>query len=180
MDEEISQREARQYKQQGNTLFVEGNYLGAISMYDKALEALNDKTNREMAIYFCNRAACNLKLGEYESTILDCDYSIDINPMYVKAYVRRYQAEEEIGKYHDCVKDLEKILEMDSTHEIANKELPRMKVLSNQQMEKEKDEMMGKLKELGNNILGKFNLSLDSFKMDKDPKTGGYNISMKK
>lgn len=37
--------------------------------------------------------------------------------------------------------------------------------------------MLGKLSELGNTILGKFGLSLDNFKAQKDPATGSYNIS---
>ena len=37
--------------------------------------------------------------------------------------------------------------------------------------------MLGKLKELGNGILGKFGMSLDNFKAEKDPATGSYNIS---
>lgn len=34
----------------------------------------------------------------------------------------------------------------------------------------------GKLKDLGNNILGKFGMSLDNFKAEQDPATGGYSI----
>ena len=37
--------------------------------------------------------------------------------------------------------------------------------------------MLGKLKDLGNSILGRFGMSLDSFKATKDPTTGSYNIS---
>jgi len=43
------------------------------------------------------------------------------------------------------------------------------------QQEKEKDEMLGKLKELGNGILGKFGLSTDMFKFDQQ-EGGGYNM----
>jgi hypothetical protein len=42
--------------------------------------------------------------------------------------------------------------------------------------EKMKEEMIGKLKELGNSLLGKFGLSLDNFKAEQDPQTGGYSI----
>ena len=37
--------------------------------------------------------------------------------------------------------------------------------------------MLGKLKDLGNTILGKFGLSLDNFKAKKDESTGAYSIS---
>lgn len=45
-----------------------------------------------------------------------------------------------------------------------------------ERQEKMKEEMMGKLKDLGNTLLGKFGLSLDNFKAEKDPGTGGYSI----
>jgi hypothetical protein len=37
----------------------------------------------------------------------------------------------------------------------------------------------GKLKDLGNSILGKFGLSLDNFNFAKDPATGSYSVNMK-
>ncbi|GIX64882.1 tetratricopeptide repeat-containing protein [Babesia caballi] len=44
------------------------------------------------------------------------------------------------------------------------------------ELEKEKEEMIGKLKNLGNSLLGKVGLSLDNFKVNKDHATGSYNI----
>lgn len=43
------------------------------------------------------------------------------------------------------------------------------------QQGKEKDEMLGKLKDLGNSLLGKFGLNTDMFKFDEQP-GGGYNL----
>jgi hypothetical protein len=38
----------------------------------------------------------------------------------------------------------------------------------------------GKLKELGNSVLGRFGMSVDNFKAVKDPNTGSYSISFQK
>ena len=35
----------------------------------------------------------------------------------------------------------------------------------------------GKLKDLGNMVLGKFGMSVDNFKAVKDPATGSYSIN---
>ena len=40
--------------------------------------------------------------------------------------------------------------------------------------------MLGKLKDLGNSVLGRFGMSLDNFKAEKDPNTGSYNISFQR
>ena len=37
----------------------------------------------------------------------------------------------------------------------------------------------GKLKDLGNTVLGKFGMSLDNFNAVKDPATGQYSINFK-
>lgn len=45
-----------------------------------------------------------------------------------------------------------------------------------EQFEKEKAELMDKLKGFGNWALGKVGLSLDNFKLEQNSETGGYNI----
>ncbi len=52
----------------------------------------------------------------------------------------------------------------------------RLQRLYDEKMAKMKDEALGKLKELGNTILGNFGMSLDNFKMVQDPNTGSWSI----
>lgn len=47
------------------------------------------------------------------------------------------------------------------------------------QQDKEKDEMIGQLKELGNGILGKFGLSTDMFKFEQQ-EGGGYGLKFER
>jgi hypothetical protein len=52
----------------------------------------------------------------------------------------------------------------------------RLEAESEERMTKMKDEALGKLKQLGNSILGNFGMSLDNFNMKQDEKTGSWNI----
>ena len=47
--------------------------------------------------------------------------------------------------------------------------MPRLEAAAAAKLEQQKEEMLGKLKELGNGILGKFGMSLDNFKARLDP-----------
>lgn len=77
----------------------------------------------------------------------------------------------------------DKILDYKEAHRLypeeplPYKEMQRLEPLAKAQQEQEMKEMLGKLKEFGNAILGKFGLSTDNFKVTKDEKTGSYSIN---
>ena len=49
-----------------------------------------------------------------------------------------------------------------------------------QEREREKEEMMGKLKEVGDKFLGWFGLSTDNFKFEKQGEQGGYGLKFER
>lgn len=59
-----------------------------------------------------------------------------------------------------------------TVHQMLRSLPPRVELAK----KREVDEMMGKLKELGNGILKPFGLSTDMFKMKQDEKTGGWSV----
>jgi len=69
-----------------------------------------------------------------------------------------------------------KVLELDPTSSWAASTIARLEPIAQARQEKLKEEMLGKLKDLGNTLLGKFGLSLDNFKTEQDPATGGYSV----
>jgi hypothetical protein len=72
------------------------------------------------------------------------------------------------------------VVALEPTNAEAVAAAKRLQVESDQKFEQQKEEMLGKLKDLGNGLLGKFGLSLDNFKATKDPKTGSYSIAFNK
>ena len=87
------------------------------------------------------------------------------------------------------------VLELDSNNTVAASTARRLTPIVEAKREAMKEEMMGarmrctcfpactngpsagKLKDLGNSILGRFGISLDNFKAVQDPATGSYSIS---
>nr|GMC58381.1 tetratricopeptide repeat protein 1 [Ipomoea batatas]GMC63357.1 tetratricopeptide repeat protein 1 [Ipomoea batatas]GMC68562.1 tetratricopeptide repeat protein 1 [Ipomoea batatas] len=118
--------------------------------------------------------------GKYTETINECTKALELNPTYVKALLRRAETNEKLEHYDEAIKDMTKILELEPSHDQARRAIVRLKPLADEKREKMKEEMIGKLKDMGNSILGKFGMSVDNFKAVKDPNTGSYSISFQK
>jgi hypothetical protein len=71
-------------------------------------------------------------------------------------------------------------VELEPSDRRAKSELERVEGLVKARDEALKSEMLGKLKDLGNSLLGKFGLSLDNFKAVQDPATGSYSINFQR
>ncbi|CAG9135772.1 hypothetical protein JYU34_004828 [Plutella xylostella] len=74
---------AEALKNEGNELMKAERHREALDKYSKAIEL--DPRN---AVYFCNRAAANFKLGEHETAVADCTAALALQPDYGKAHGR--------------------------------------------------------------------------------------------
>jgi len=184
---------AKQCKQKGNDEYKAGQLEEAVRSYTQAVALCPDteESKKDLAIYHCNRAACYVMLEQYDSAVKDCSVAIDLNPGYLNAYLRRGRAyvvlialtdklDEKVRNSRSALEDMQKVLELNPQHTEAREETQKLEAEEKKLLEQQKDEMLGKLKDLGNGILGKFGLNLNNFKTVQDPKTGGYSVNFQK
>ncbi|GFR49840.1 hypothetical protein Agub_g11781 [Astrephomene gubernaculifera] len=177
-EEDAAERAARAeaLKREGNELFGRGEWDAAAAKYNEALDAAPAAALKERAIYFANLAACNIKTQQYAAAVQSCTEALQLDPSYKKAYMRRCEAFERLDELDHALSDAKKLLELAPDSSWAKSKVAALQPVVDERTEKLKTEMLSKLKDLGNTILGKFGLSTDNFKFDKDPNTGSYNI----
>lgn len=133
--------------------------------------------NRPRAVYHANRAACYMGMERYQEAVEDCTDAIAADDGYAKAYLRRGAAREKLQDLEGALADNEKVAdELEPGHAQAAAAVARLRPAVERKRDEMKEEMMGKLKDLGNSILGNFGLSTENFKAEKDDATGSYNI----
>ncbi|XP_061964390.1 uncharacterized protein LOC133688794 [Populus nigra] len=175
--------EGNEAKLEGNRLFGNGQYEEALLQYELALQVSPQDVPSSVelcSICHFNRGVCFLKLGKYEDTIKECSRALELNPSYMKALVRRGEAHEKLEHFEEAIVDMKKTLEFDPSNDQAKKTIRRLEPLAAEKREKMKEEMIGKLKEMGNSLLGRFGMSIDNFKAVQDPNTGSYSISFQR
>ncbi|KHN79122.1 Tetratricopeptide repeat protein 1 [Toxocara canis] len=159
-EEERIQRkdESGKMKSEGNRRFGEGNWHEAAELYTKALDCCPLVFASERSVYLSNRAACYIKLSDWDAAIKDCTEAMELGALNEKPLERRahcYSQTEE--NYDRALQDYEELM----------KRYPN------------KEDMLAKLKDLGNMCLRPFGLSTDNFQLTPQP-GGGYSISIKK
>ncbi|GAA5892517.1 uncharacterized protein JCM6883_007385 [Sporobolomyces salmoneus] len=134
-------------------------------------------------VLFSNVAACLLKLNRWKDAVKASDEALLDDPNHVKARYRRAQANESIGSWGSLSASLEDFNHLATLPDLSPYLTQQIRLARSRipkaieiQQQKEKDEVMGKLKNLGNTVLGKFGFSLDNFKMQEQP-GGGYSMS---
>lgn len=104
-----------------------------------------------------------------------CSLALELDDGFEKALGNRANAYYKLDDYEKALEDYKKLREMKSEFcneariEICEKEVEK-------EFDQKKEQVMGQLKDLGNNLLGRFGFSLDNFKLNPQ-EGGGYNIS---
>ncbi|GJN89557.1 hypothetical protein Rhopal_002544-T1 [Rhodotorula paludigena] len=165
-------------------------------------EAESEELSELRAILSANVAACLLKLvrsllpacveldpdeqigqNRWKDAVKACDDALEDKPGYTKAIHRRALANEAIGSWgslSSALEDFNKLAALPDNSPLLADQIKqaqaRLPKKIEKQQEKEKEEVVGKLKDLGNMVLGKFGLSTDNFKMVEQP-GGGYSVN---
>lgn len=92
---------------------------------------------------------------------------------------RRAKLYEHEDKLDEALADYKRVYELDPGQGEAREAIVRLPPIIDERNERLKEEMLDKLKDLGNMILKPFGLSTSNFQMEKDPNTGSYSINFK-
>ncbi|XP_073680871.1 tetratricopeptide repeat protein 1 [Garra rufa] len=176
-EKESRRKESLELKEKGNTQFKSGEHVEAEESYTAALGVCPVCYSKERSILFSNRAAARLHQDKKDSAISDCSKAIELNPNYVRAILRRAELYEKTDKLDEALEDYKTVLEKDPGIPAAREACMRLPRQIEERNEKLKEEMMSKLKDLGNMVLRPFGLSTSNFQVNQDSNTGSYSIN---
>jgi S1-C subfamily serine protease len=95
------------YVLQGSQKYQSGDFKGAISDYDKAIQL-----NPNHARYYYNRGRSRAALGDKKGAISDLDKAIQLKPTFASAYGQRGSARSALGDKKGAISDLDKAIQL--------------------------------------------------------------------
>lgn len=101
-------------REEGNALFKQQNWPGAIEQYTEAIKR-NDKDVRP----YSNRAACYLKLMAVYEAEKDANRCIELDPTFVRGYIRKAAVEFAKKEYQKSIDVLKEAQEHDKDGKCA-------------------------------------------------------------
>ena len=191
-----AEAEAEARKAEGNAAYRAADFAGALDRYRAGLARAPPGSPLAARLHG-NCAACHLKLEAWRAAEAACSEALRgaeaadeaDGGAAVKNLMRRCTARErldgalaeearaeDLQHLEGAVADAQRVLEAEPGNKFAADFLRRKGGELEARRQRQRDEMIGKLKGLGNSILGRFGMSLDNFKAEKDPQTGSYNI----
>ena len=188
------------YKNTGNKYFADAKYEDALKYYLRGIdiaphkqlvtknpmEAMNDKTVSKAETLsddstqflitsqlYGNAGASYIQLNKLNEAIDSLSEAIKHNQSYGKAYLRRANCYYTINKYNEAYADYQKFEELGCK---LDNESSQKRNYCKTKVDEDMGKMMSDLKDLGNKFFGKFGLSTDNFKLEKNNESGGYSV----
>lgn len=96
-DAYINPEEAEKARELGSQKFKEADWPGAVEAYTEMI-----KRAPTDARGYSNRAACFIKLLTFPSAVTDCEKATELDPKFVRAYLRKAQALFAMREYTKC------------------------------------------------------------------------------
>ncbi|KAG8847971.1 RNA polymerase II-associated protein 3 [Serendipita sp. 411] len=115
---------AAAFKLKGNDAFKSGNFAAAVGAYTDAM--LADPKDPTLPL---NRAAAYLKLNKFQDAERDCGKVLLFDPKNIKALFRRGQARAGLGDYTKALVDLDQVLSLEASNQVAKQEKARVQEL---------------------------------------------------
>lgn len=126
-----------------------------------------------------NASVALRRLQRHKEVIDQCTYAIELDPCYVKAYLRRADSHESLGAARAALADYKKCTELDPTLKEALAGQARVGPAATEEERKQLDELKSAFGGLANKFLGMFGMSTENFQMIQDPSSGGYSVNFK-
>jgi len=158
-------------------LYKNKEYIQALNIYSLLLkDAKRADLKEQCCILNCNKGICFNKLYEYDKALDSFKEALKYNKDYSKALCNKMLLLNKKEQYLEAYEDFKRLKTLDYNlwENYRNME-NGLAYQAEIQKKKMTDEMLGKLKDVGNTILGKFGLSLNNFQMTPNGQ-GGYSI----
>jgi tetratricopeptide (TPR) repeat protein len=91
------------------------HFTKALEYYEKAI-ALASADTEGVHVFHCNKAASLIELERFEEALVSATTAVEMKPDYVKAYIRKAEAERELLKNDEALATLEKALELEEAN----------------------------------------------------------------
>lgn len=127
---------AELHKKQGNAWFTQGRVREARGAYSRAIALLRGAADfcfdeaaagrGNLAVYYCNRAACHLQLKDFDRAVADCNEVLRAgrcDGVAVKALFRRGKAHEGLGDVKPAYRDFQQVVALEPNNRAALEEL---------------------------------------------------------
>lgn len=99
-------------KEEGDDCYRNAQFEGAIEVYSRCLDSIDDKSTDLALKCYSNRAACYKQISNFDGIISDTTAVLEVDPANVKALVRRAQAFEAVERYRIALDDVRVVMAM--------------------------------------------------------------------